>query len=338
VSATPFGGYPDIAVDRNPASPNYGAVYAAINWYPTQDTEPGMRVIASSDFGVHWQGAEVAPLPKTQANPFRYRIGFRLRSGPDGGLYASFCETDRPNPTGYPGRLAYGVSRLRLNKSLGTFTAGNPVLATELAVNGYTTTYDYAPGTTDRQRLNVCGTNGLDVNQNNGHVYLAVANYITNPQAGDPRGFIRLGSSDDMGQSWSFQRLPSMPADGSGRQQSAHKPSLVVRGSTVFVGFHVLSDDPLSTSSIDYSVTVGNAFIVSTDGGGSWGAPRLISSARWNPNWLDLTRQGAGLRDRAELTAGGRVFYAYGDGRKARAKPDSRWGRCQIYGTLIDLG
>jgi hypothetical protein len=77
---------------------------------------------------------------------------------------------------------------------------------------------------------------------------------------------------------------------------------------------------------------------VSTDGGTTWGTPRLISAARWNPDWLDVTLNGAGLRDRAELTAGGHVFWAYGDGRKARAKPDSRWGRCQVFAALIDIG
>jgi hypothetical protein len=36
---------PDITVDRDPNSPNYGAVYATINYYSTQQTEPGMRVL-----------------------------------------------------------------------------------------------------------------------------------------------------------------------------------------------------------------------------------------------------------------------------------------------------
>jgi hypothetical protein len=335
--ATPAGGYPDIAVDRNPHSPNYGSVYATINWYPDTDTEPGMRVIASSDYGRHWLAAEVAPLPQTQANPFRYRIGYRLRSAPDGSLYASFCETDRPTSVGYPGRLAYGIARLNLDQGLGTFSAGAPVLATELTVNSYTTTYDYAPGTTDRERLNVCASQGLDVDPATGRVFLAVADYLTNAPAGTPRGIIRFGYSDDLGQSWSWQVLPSLPAVN-GRTQSAHRPTLVVSGSTVFVGFHVLTDDPLSTTTVDYSVTVGNAYVISRDSGASWRRVKLVSSKRWNPDWLDTSRQGAGLRDRAELTANGSVFWAYGDGRKARAKPDARWGRGQIFGAKISLG
>lgn len=330
-------GYPDLTVDRNPNSPNYGSVYATIN--PFNDTvEPGVRVLASSDFGRHWLATNVAALTAPAGYPFRYRNGYRLRTAPDGSVYATFCEVDRPSVTsGAVGRVAYGIARLRLNRTLGTFTAAAPVLATQLSVNGYTLQFNYAPGTKDRQRLYVCWTHGIDVDPTSGRVYMAIADYITNPSAGSPRGFVRFGRSDDKGQTWNWQRLPSLAPDASGRTQSAHKATVAVRGNTVFVGFHVLTDVPLS-SGPDPSVTVGNAFVVSTDGGATWGTPRLISSARWNPDWLDLTINGAGLRDRAEVTAGGRVLYAYGDGRKARAKPDSRWGRCQVYGALIDLG
>jgi hypothetical protein len=122
-----------------------------------------------------------------------------------------------------------------------------------------------------------------------------------------------------------------------GRGQSAHKPTLVVSGGKVLVGFHVMTDVALG-SAVTSVVTIGNAYTVSTDGGATFGAPRLISTARWNPDWLDHNLQGAGLRDRAAVTANGRVFWAYGDGRDAAASPDPRWGRCQIYASMIDLG
>lgn len=334
--ATPFGGFPDITVDRNPDSPNYGTVYATVNWIPTSTSEPGMRVIASSDFGAHWVGVEVPPLPAAPGNPFRYRIGYRLRSAPDGGLYASFCQADRPNAGGYAGRLAYGVARLDFNRGAQTFSATPAVLATVLATNNYTLTYDYAPGTQDRQRLNPCMTHGIDVDQSTGRLYLAVSNYRTSVGAGKPRGNIRFGRSDDSGQSWDFQVLPAL-APVNGRPQSGHRPTLVASEGAVFVGFHVLTDVSLS-SWPNANATVGNAYVVSQDGGDSFGAVKLISPSRWHPDWLDMARQGQGLRDRAELTADGQVFYGYGDGRNAAAKPNSRWGRCMIYGALIDLG
>ena len=331
-------GYPDITVDRNPGSPNYGAVYATMNTL-TDNNPTAMPVRASTDYGKTWQTVSVSALTGSNGYPFPYRNGYRLRSGPDGSVYASFCQVDRPAwNSGAYGRVSYGIARVRLNRALGTFTAGAPVMARQLDLNGYALEFLNAPGTGDHERLYVCWTHGIDVNQTTGRVYLALPDYVTNPGAGNPRGSIKLGRSDDSGQTWSWQTLPAVAPDSTGRQQSAHKPTLAVSGGKVFVGFHTLTDVPLSTTGIDSSVRVGNAFVVSGDGGGSWATPRKVSTTGWGPDWLDLSKNGAGLRDRADLTAGGDVLWAYGDGRRARAKPDSRWGRCQVYAALIDLG
>ncbi len=298
-----------------------------------------MPVRASTDFGKTWQTVSVSALPDPGGYPFQYRNGYRLRTGPDGSLYASFCQIDRPAwNSGAYGRVSYGIARLRLNKALSTFTAGAPVMARQLNLNGYDTEFLNAPGTGDHERLYVCWTHGIDVSQTSGRVYLALPDYVTTPGAGNPRGSIKLGRSDDNGQTWSWQTLPAVASDASGRPQSAHKPTLTVSGGKVFVGFHTLTDVPLSTTGIDSTVRVGNAYVVSGDGGDSWGTPKVVAATGWGPNWLDLSKNGAGLRDRAEVTAGGDVLWAYGDGRRARAKPDSRWGRCQVYATLIDLG
>ena len=330
-----YGGYPDITVDRNPASPNYGVVYATINWFPSSSHEPGMRVIASRNYGKTWSAAEVPPLASPAGYPFSYRIGYRLRTAPGGGLYASFCQTDRKSPSGAIGRLAYGVARLSFDRATGKLTPRTPVLATKVGLNGYNLSNNYAPGTSDRTRLGTCWSHGLDVDSG-GRVYLALGNYRPSAPGSEPRGIIRLGRSDDRGRTWSWQRLPFTAPIG-GRQQSAHKPTLAVSGSTVFVGYHVLSDFPIGTGPTS-AATIGNAYTISYDRGASWTAPAAVSGARWSPEWLDPARQRAGLRDRAELTADGRVFYAYGDGRDAAAKPDPRWGRGQIYGSLISLG
>jgi hypothetical protein len=240
-------GYPDITVDRNPSSRNYGSVYATMNPF-VDSTETGMRVLASSDFGQHWLTTNVSALTAPPGYPFRYRNGYRLRAAPDGGLYASFCEVDRAAASsGSYGRVSYGIARLNLNRSLGTFTAAAPVLATELTLNPYALEFNFAPGTKDRSRLYVCWTHGIDVDTATGRLYLALVDYLTNPPAGSPRGSIRLGRSDDKGNTWSWKTLPSLAADASGRKQSAHKATLVVRGQTIFVGFHVLSDVPLNS-------------------------------------------------------------------------------------------
>jgi hypothetical protein len=56
------GGFPEITVDRDPASPNYGAVYVVYNWLASRSRGPGMRVIASGDHGRTWHATiEIPP-------------------------------------------------------------------------------------------------------------------------------------------------------------------------------------------------------------------------------------------------------------------------------------
>ena len=334
-AATPFGGYPDISVDRNPASPNYGVVYAAINWFARSADEPGFRLIASADFGTTWSAAEVGALPARSGYRFRYRIGYRLRAAPDGALYATFCQRDRRSPSGAVGRLAFGVSRVTFDRTTGTLAPSPPALAAKVNVNSFTLGGRAAPGTRDRLRLNPCWTHGLDVDSN-GDVYLAIANFRPKPGAGETRGVVLLGRSSDAGTTWSWRTLPSL-APAEGRSQSAHKPALVVENRTVFVGFHVLADVPLA-SGVTPAAVVGNAYTVSYDQGATFEPPTLISNLVWHPDWLDHSRNASGIRDRAELAGTGTVVYAYGDGRDAAAKPDARWGRGQIYVASIELG
>jgi hypothetical protein len=333
VPATSAGGYPEIAVDRNPASPNYGAVYAAINWFSSLGAEPGYRVIASSDFGKHWTSREVPLLNNEPGYPFSYRIGYRLRSAPDGHVYATFCQRDRRSRTGATGRLAYGIARLNL--SANELTGGQPKLAITLQRNGYNLGTKFAPGSGNYEALNACWSHGIDIDAD-GTVHLAVSNYRKSVDAGAARGVIRYGRSNDGGDSWDWQSLPSLPPVN-GRGQTSFRPTLVASGETVFVGLHVMTDVPLGSGRTPV-VTIGNAYSVSHDGGASFSTPALISEARWNPDWLDYSRNGPGLRDRAELTAAGRVFYGYGDGRHGAPYPNAHWGRGQVYAALIDPG
>jgi hypothetical protein len=336
-AATPFGGYPDITVDQNPASPRYGTVYAAINWFARSADEPGYRLLASSDHGATWAAAEVPALAAPAGYPFRYRIGYRLRTAPDGALYASFCQRDRKSPTGAVGRLAFGISRVTFDSAKQQLQPAPAVLARAVNVNGYTTGGRAAPGTKDKIRLSPCWSHGLDVDRANGDVYMALGNFKAKMPAGTPRGVILLGRSTDTGKSWSWRDVPTLPAV-SGRAQSAHKPQVVVDQGTVFVGFHVLADVPLGTTPPAPAATVGNAYAVSYDRGASFGPAALISVDRWHPDWLDYSRNASGIRDRAELVAPGTVIYAYGDGRHAAAKPSAHWGRGQVYAALIGLG
>ena len=81
------------------------------------------------------------------------------------------------------------------------------------------------------------------------------------------------------------------------------------------------------------NATMGLAFAVSTDGGRSWGRPRAVGMTRWRASDLGGVVNGVGLRERAERTSDGDVFWVYGDARLARRAP----GKTPIFGPPIHL-
>ncbi len=325
-TATPDGGYPDITVDTDPASPNFGVVYAAINWFP-RGQEPHLRVVASRDFGETWTGVEVPQLKGRAGYPFAYRIGYRLTTGPDGSVYVTFHQSDRTaGGTGF-GRESFGIARLRYRRSDGSLSVVHQRRLRTLSINSVVLGAP-APGSTDDQRLRPRWTHGTDVDPATGRLYVAIADYDASPPAG-ARGRVFVGRSDDQGRTWRWTTLPELPLVG-GRRQSAHKPTLVVGDGFVFVGLHGLVDAPWGTSPRAGLATVGDYWTWSTDGGATFATPTAIARRRWDLEALARAGNRAGLRDRAALTADGRVVYVYGDGRKARPAPSSREGWSSI--------
>jgi hypothetical protein len=330
VASTPQGGYPDITVDTDPGSPDYGVVYATINWFPDAATEPHLRVVASRDFGVTWTGAEVPPLRAPRGYPFAYRIGYRLTTAPDGSLFVTFHQSDTTDADrSRYGRDAFGIARLRYDRTDGTFWVGAPRLLRSLSLNSATLGGIAAPGSTDTLRLRPRWTHGVDVDPATGRLYVAIADYVLGAPSKRARGKVFVGHSDDSGQTWAWSTVPALPLVD-GRRQSAHKPTLVAGDGFVFVGLHGLVDLPLGTDPTRGLATIGNLWSISTDGGVTFSRPRPISAARWDLEALARAPNRAGLRDRAALTADGRVVYVYGDGRKARPAPDPSEGHSTI--------
>ncbi len=322
-TATPDGGYPDITVDTDPGSPNHGVVYATINWFPS-GAEPRLRVYASRDFGRTWTWAEVPKLAPPSGYPFAYRIGHRLAAAPDGSLYVTFHQSDRLSASGGRfGREAFGIVRLRYDRDDGTWAVGKQRLLRRLEINSTVLGGD-APGSTDDSRLRPRWTHGLDVDPVTGRVFVAIADYDLSASS-RARGRVFVGRSDDKGRTWRWTMVPALPRVD-GRRQSAHKPTLVVGDGFVFVGLHGLVDVPIGTRPTAGLATVGDYWTVSTDGGATFRAPRAIAGLRWDLETLARAGSRAGLRDRAALTADGRVVYAYGDGRRARPAPSSLEG------------
>jgi hypothetical protein len=328
------GGLPDITVDTNPKSPNYGVVYATYNWFPEWGIEPGLRVVASADFGVHWSNVEVPAVPAPPGYPYADRIGYRIRTGPDGGVYVTWFQADLTDYPGRYGRMEFGMARLGFSRGSGTFAVGASRLATTLSINGVTTRNTFAPGTRDNARLTPRWTSGLDVNQTTGRVYLAISDYHSYAPSGTPRGVVKVGKTDDRGKTWRFVTVPAMPPLD-GRPQSAHRPTLALSGSTVFVGFHTIVDVPYGTDPDAGLARVGNAYTVSRTGGASFSTPVRISGSWWDPEAVAHDRNGVGIRDRAAVTADGTIFYTYGDGRFAAPQPSEDYGESKIVGALI---
>ena len=346
------GGFPEITVDRDPASPNYGAVYVVYNWLASRTSGPGMRLLASSDFGRTWRAAvEIPPAPRPAGCRASWRIAYRARTAPDGAVYVSGYQADLRRwdaahvfSKGGPAnvcRLGFTVTRVVLDRSRKTLARGPTVMAAVVHRSAQAVYGAPAVGTAGTS-IDPQWCQGLDVDRSTGVVYLAVADYTSAPRTGTPRGRVRVGRSEDGGRTWTWQTLPAVtlpgrPATGGGLG-SSFKPTLAARDGVVFVGFHVITDVPRGTSAHRHRPVVGTYFAVSLDGGRTFAAPAAVTPVRWPAAALERGVNGPGLRERADFTADGRVFYAYADGRRAAPAPSAAWGRGAIYGALIDLG
>jgi hypothetical protein len=332
-----IGGYPDITVDCNQASPNFGVVYVAYNWLADAVAGPGLAVLASADSGRTWQMTQVGRVGLT-GYPAAWRIDYRVRTAPDGSAYVAFWEADMlhwnrfdPFASGglvNVGRVGFAVAHLHYDRVARRLRSDKAVWAITLAHNAYTVIGKPASGTTDLLKPDPRWEMGFDVDQSNGRVLLAVSDYAAVATPGHAHGIVRVGHTDD-GVAWHWLTLAALPNDA-GLPQSAFKPTLATRDGVVFVGFHGLTD----VEKIARRSTVGTYFAISYDGGGEFTAPAPVTKARWYPIGVAADDNGVGLRERADFGADGIVRYAYGDGRLALAYP----GRSAVYVALVDPG
>lgn len=345
------GGFPEITVDRDPASPNYGAVYVVYNWLASRTAGPGMHVIASGDYGRTWRAAvEIPPARRPSGCAASWRIAYRARTSPDGSLYVSGYQADlrrwdagrifSKGGAANVCRLGFTVTRVHFDRVARTLTRGPTVMAARVSRSAQAVYGAPAVGTAGTS-IDPQWCHGLDVDPANGTVYLAVANYVATAPVGTPRGVVRVGRSSDGGRTWTWRTLPPVTLPGSvaagGGLGSSFKPTVAARDGVVFVGFHVITDVRGGTASARRPV-VGTYFAVSVDEGQTYAAPAPVTRNRWRAAALERGVNGPGLRERADFTADGHVFYVYGDGRRAAPSPGRTWGRGVIYGALIFPG
>jgi hypothetical protein len=280
--ATPpwVGGFPDITVDANPASPLFGTVWVAYNWLESPNG-PGVGVLATRDNGRSWQVAQV-PAVGLAHYPYHWRIGYRIKAAPDGSAYVSFYESDlrwwsasdifAQGGAANIGRLGFATAHLRYSDA--RLVADPAVWAISLAKDR---TWPFDPQ----------WQTGFDVDAA-GRLWMSV---------GDKpgTGTIHIGSSDDGGRTFAWRAITVPGA-------SSYKPSLAVEGDVVFVGWHAF----------DRSGLVRTYFTLSYDRGRTFLAPRAIDDARWP---FPETVNGTGLRESADFVDG-RILYAWGDNRR----------------------
>lgn len=300
-----FGGLEDLVVDRDPGSPNYGAVYLAYLWPKDPARGDGERIVASGDFGRTWSEVEVPKIPSPTGYPDQWRIGYELATAPDGSLYVGSYQVDLAvwryaspfwkGSLSNIGRIAFGVARLTFDRAARRLRSGPNILATTLPRTAWN--LGWALQGVNVSLVDPCWNTGLVVDAG-GRVHYAVA--------GDGR--IRLLTSDDAGRTWRSRTLPSVPPV-SGRTQRATRPDLVAGPGFVGVLFHTVD----ATGS---GITYGTAAAFSFDRGATWSGPRPVTDHRWRIAPTIATYNGPGLRDRGAILADGRtLFYAYGDGR-----------------------
>ena len=281
------GGFPDITVDNNLKSPNFGAVYATYNWLESSKG-PGLAILASGDDGKSWLLASV-PAVGLPDHPFSWRINYRIKPAPNGSAVVSFYESNlrhwskdnlfNQEGTNNVGRRGFATSHLHFDRSSKTMTADKPRLAITLQ-------HDPESVIADPQ-----WQTGFDIDSS-GRVWMAVSDHHKS-------GTVYLGCSDDFGSRWDFKMFA---IEG----QSSYKPSVAVKDGVVFLGFHAL----------DGKGTVGTYFTTSSDHGAHFSKIRPVTNVRWSLSSLAELSNGAGLRERADFGADGLVRYAYGDGRK----------------------
>ena len=304
-------GMGDLAVDTNPASPNYGTVYLAYNWPKNPTRGDGFHVVASGDYGHTFADTEIPKLTPPAGYGDAWRIGYELATAPDGSAYVAGYQLDMKTwrqsapfaKGGYSniGRIAFGVARLRFDRKARRLTHGPNVLATRLPETAWNLGWTPALKGVNVGLAEPPWATGLAVDPG-GRIYYAVA--------GDGR--IRILTSDDHGRSWRLRYLPHAPAVGDMAQRSI-RPDLVTGGGFVAVLFHTVDAKGNRR-------TAGNAVAVTFDRGARWAGPRPVNRSRWLINPIIAVYNGPGLRDRGALLADRRtVYFAYGDGRDGRS-------------------
>ena len=276
-----IGGFPNLTVDNNPESPNFGTTYVAYNWLESAKG-PGLAVAASKD-GKNWQVTQV-PAPEDAAGyPDYWRINYKPKATSTG-VDVLFYQTNTKNwnkndpfSEGRKGETAYYLAQLSFDEKA-KLKVDNVLPAPDLKGVSWGSVYD--PET----------QNGFAIDHND-------VPWMAFTSAGK----IIIGNMSD-----SRDQLPWMEFSLSGT--TCFKPSLAVgKNYEIFVGFHAVKNG-----------RVGTYFMVSYDNGQNWTSPQLVTRSTWRFSSLPKDSNGTGLREGIDVSPNGNIYYTYADNRNGR--------------------
>jgi hypothetical protein len=140
----------------------------------------------------------------------------------------------------------------------------------------------------------------------NGKLYVVWSDYTSG------HGVVKLATSTNNGASWSTTTAANVA------ERSAFYPAVAVNGSNVLIGFNALDDVPARTAP-DASVVFYDAFyVLSSNGGTSFGAPVKISAVHSDPDASStngLTGQFLGDYNGAAVGSDGTFWFTWTDTR-----------------------
>jgi hypothetical protein len=286
--------------DSNPSSPNFGNVYVSWTLFtgnfpspslvregPVYLPEPVM-IARSTDGGLTF-GKPLQLTPAHNNGIVGGRQGSTIRTAPNGDVYVFWDD-------GYQRQSAI----LSARSTDGGASFGRPFL-----VSFKSDVPPSFPGASFR--TNSYPMADIDAG---GNLYVVWADYTSG------HAVVKLAKSTNGGATWGV----STAGDVAGR--SAFYPAVAVSGSNVFIGFNAIDDKPKDTKPGAGVVFYDAYYVLSSDGGASFGAPAKISAASSDPDVATangLTAQFIGDYNGAAASPDGSFWFSWTDTRNGSA-------------------
>jgi hypothetical protein len=283
-----------IATDTNPLSPNFGNLYVSWTLFTGNPTlnfgeapvfSPEPIVVARSTDG-----------GSTFSKPLR--LTNAANNGFVGGRQGSTPEV-APNGDVY---VFWDGAIDRQSAVMGArSTDGGRTFAKQFPVSLKNDNPSPLPGASFRDNSFPSADIGSD-----GKLYVVWTDYTIG------HGVVKLATSTNNGGSWSTSTAANVAS------RSAFYPAVTVNGSNVFIGFNALDDVPAGTAPGAGVVFYDAYYVLSSNGGTSFGAPVKINATHSDPDASStngLTGQFLGDYNGADVGSDGTFWFTWTDTR-----------------------